>query len=203
MQTKKVAIDMNALMKDCYEMQLANIKDTQAMISPELMTKVIEQIQNANKIYVVGMRSSFTAAYALSQGLNQLLGNCDMAANSQGTFEDKVLDITEDDLLIAISFPRYSKYTVELFKALKEERNVHTIAITAEDDSPMQMHADILIPCKHNSMSIHNSMSGAMFVVELILTAISSSMPEKTKLRLNEAAGIFKKLKFHLQYSEE
>lgn len=203
MQTKKVNIDISTLMKDCYDMQIANITKTQAMLTPELMMQVLEQIQTANKIYVVGMRSSFTAAYALSQGLNQLLGNCDMAANSQGTFEDKVLDISEDDLLIAISFPRYSKYTVELFKALKEERNVKTIAITAEEDSPMQMYADILIPCQHNSLSLHNSMTGAMFIVELILTAISSSMPEKTKMRLNEAAGIFKKLKFHLQYSEE
>lgn len=203
MQTKKVAVDMNALIKDCYDMQLTNIKETQTLLTPELMSKVVEQIQQANKIYVVGMRSSFTAAYALSQGLNQLLGNCDLAANSQGAFEDKVLDIGDEDLLIAISFPRYSKYTVELFKALKEERNVNTIAITAAEDSPMQMHADTLIPCKYDSLSIHNSMTGAMFVVELILTAISSSMPEKTKMRLNEAAGIFKKLKFHLQYSEE
>lgn len=203
MQTKKVNIDMSTLMKDCYEMQIANIHNTQALLSPELMARVVEQIQKANKIYIVGMRSSFTAAYALSQGLNQLLGNCDLAANSQGTFEDKVLDITEDDLLIAISFPRYSKYTVELFKALKEERNVNTIAITAEEDSPMQVYADILLPCHHNSLSLHNSMTGAMFIVELILAAISTSMPEKAKLRLNEAAGIFKKLKFHLQYNEE
>lgn len=203
MQTKKTSIDIATLMKDCYEMQVANITNTQELLKPELIMQVVEQIQNANKIYVVGMRSSFTAAYALSQGLNQLLGNCDLAANSQGTFEDKVLDINENDLLIAISFPRYSKYTVELFKALKEERNVKTIAITAEEDSPMQMHADILIPCHHNSLSIHNSMTGAMYIIELILAAISSSMPEKTKIRLNEAAGIFKKLKFHLQYSDD
>lgn len=189
------------IFKDCYDMQNANISKTYKLIKPEIFAQALENIQKADRLFIVGMRSSFSLAYALNHGLNQVLGNSYLVTNSQGTLDDKVLDITDNDLLIAISFPRYSVYTVELFKTLKEERNISTIAITAAGDSPVAKYADILLPCEYNSLGYQNSLSGAAFIIEALVTSLTLIMPEQAKKRLTEAETILKKLKSHTRYN--
>ena len=191
-------IDVQNLLTDCWDMQLNNINTTYTNLTTELITKALRTIHKANRIYIIGMRSSFSLAYALHHGLNQLLGNCELVTNSQGALLDKVLHISDKDLLIAICLPRYSNYTVELFKTLKEERQVQTIAITDSVHSPLIKHADILLPCYYNSLSFHNSLTSAIFLLDFLITAVAASMPEKTKLRLSEAESLLKKVKTHI-----
>lgn len=194
-------IDVKAILQDCYEMQVNNINKTYGSIKPEVFEQALEAIQHADNIFVIGMRSSFSLAHAMHHGLNQLLGNSNLVTNSQGVLDDKVLDMTPNDLLIAISLPRYSLYTVEFFKTLKEEKGIKTIAITAATDSPVEKYADILLPCEYNSLTYQNSLSGAAFIIETILTSLALNMPEKAKQRLSEAENILKKLKSHMQYN--
>ncbi len=194
-------IDPQSIFRDCYETQTSNINKTYQNISPELFAQALESIQNAENIFVIGMRSSYALAHSLSHGLNQILGNCHIVTNSQGSLDDKVLDMGPNDLLIAISLPRYSLYTVEFFKTLKEERNVRTMAITAAQDSPVGKYADILLPCEYSSLTYQNSLSGAAFIIEALLTSLVLNMPEQAKQRLSEAETILKKLKSHMQYN--
>ena len=191
-------IDVQSLLTDCWDMQLNNINTTYTNLTTDLITQALKTIHKANRIYIIGMRSSFSLAYALHHGLNQLLGNCELVTNSQGALLDRVLHISDQDLLIAICLPRYSNYTVELFKTLKEERQVQTIAITDSVHSPLIKHADILLPCYYNSLSFHNSLTGAIFLLDFLITAVAASMPEKTKLRLSEAESLLKKVKTHI-----
>lgn len=191
--------DLSALLSECLDMQLDNVHKTYAALTPALAAQALHAIQSANRIYIIGMRSSFSLAYALHHGLNQILGNCELVTNSQGTLIDKILDISSDDLLIAICLPRYSQYTVELFKTLKEERQVNTIAITDAQNSPLLKHTDILLPCFYNSLSFHNAQTGCIFLIDFLITATAGSMSTKTKLRLSEAESILEKLKVHLQ----
>ena len=49
-----------------------------------------------------------------------------------------------------------------------------------------------------DSLSFHNSLTGAIFLLDFLITAVAASMPEKTKLRLSEAESLLKKVKTHI-----
>lgn len=186
------------LLADCCESQIVNITNTVKYINPATIKEALIAIRKANNIYVVGMRSSFAPAHFLCYGLNQIVGNCQMLTNSEGTLIEKIFNITAADLLIGICLPRYSRYTVELFKTIKEERKLPSIAITAPECSPLSPYADYLLPCDSHSLAFHNSLAGVMFVVEYLITAAALNEPDKTKNRLCEAEGILAKLKTHI-----
>ena len=193
----KLNLNVQNLLQDCLDMQIENLKATYTNLTTPLVTEALVKIHKAKRIYIIGMRSSFSLAYTLHHCLTQLLGNCELVTDSKGGLLDKVLDIGEQDLLIAICLPRYSNYTVELFKTLKETRQVQTIAITDSANSPLIKHADLLLPCYYNSLSFHNSLTGAVFLLDFLITAVAASLPVKTKLRLSEAECLLQKAKQH------
>lgn len=106
-------------------------------IDTDEFDKAIEYILKAKRIYIVGGRSASALSNFLSFYLNLMLDNVINASSSTTTetFE-QIFRIEEGDVLIGISFPRYSNKTV---KAMEYAYNqgAKTIAITDGKFSPM------------------------------------------------------------------
>lgn len=193
------SVGNDRLLVECAEKQISNIRTTVDFLSEEITNSCLESISSARKIYIVGMRTSFAAAYYLYQGLNQILDNCEILEPGAGNQVESILDISSSDLIIAISLPRYARATVDLLTAIKNLRGAKLISITDGYTSPVASISDLVLPCAFSSLAFHNSIIGAVIIADYLITSIAMKAAKKTKQRLSSCEQIFSALNFHIE----
>lgn len=193
LEINKKKLEHSSILANCAENHVNNLKATMAFLTKEAIDKCLDLIENAEKIYIVGMRSSFAIAYYLHQALNQITGNCKLLKADSGDNVDDLLNIGPADLVIGITMPRYSRPTVETIKVIKGF-GPKIIGITDGYSSPLAPLADVILPCSVRSLAFHNSIAGPIFLVDFLITSIAMNKPQKTKNRLEAAEPILKQL---------
>lgn len=190
-------IKSETLFDQCAQKFIENVSNTQALISEETCNEIVNTVLAANKIYMLGARTSHTVSYFLYHGLIQLLGNCQLVDPVSAL--DQFASIQEGDLIIVISLPRYASSTISLIKTVKAQvPAVKVICITDSYQAPIAMYSDIVIPCQYASLSFHNSMSSALFIADYIVTAVAMTKQSESTERLTKLEGFFKELNFHI-----
>lgn len=163
------------------------IKATKENISREAFAKSVEAINRAKKIYILGVRSSsaiasFAAFYFRYINDNVVL--IDRSASSE-IFE-QIYRITEDDVCIAISFPRYSKQTIKALSFVKS-RGATVISVTDSESSPIAPFATHLLLAKSSMVSFVDSLVAPLSVINALVAACA-------KEKKDEVYGNLKKL---------
>ena len=148
-------------------------------IDTDEFDKAIEYILKAKRIYIVGGRSASALSNFLSFYLNLMLDNVINASSSTTTetFE-QIFRIEEGDVLIGISFPRYSNKTV---KAMEYAYNqgVKTIAITDGKFAPMVKSATVGLIARSDMVSFVDSLVAPLSLINAILVSISMNRKDK------------------------
>ncbi|MCX7780109.1 MAG: MurR/RpiR family transcriptional regulator [Negativicutes bacterium] len=175
----------NKLLLECAETQIANINNTVEFMSDEAINSAFELIFAAKKIYVIGVRGSSSVANYLNEGLNRLGVDSELLIPDSGRLQAVLVKITSDNLIIAISLPRYAKRTVEVARFAKT-KGARMLAITDGYSSPLALLSDVFLPCAFESLSFHNSEIGAMFVADFLVTGVAIRDSKKTKHNLEE-----------------
>ena len=104
--------------------------------------QVVDKIMSAKHIYILGVRSSSFVAGYLNFYLHLLFENVTLVqTNAAGEIFEQLFRIGPDDVMIAISFPRYSQITVNTVKFARD-RGSGIIAITDNELSPVSQMAD-------------------------------------------------------------
>ncbi|PFO06603.1 transcriptional regulator [Bacillus sp. AFS076308] len=193
-------LDLNQsnLWQRCAENQLQNIQSTFEMITGETLDQALEMIVSAERIICTSVRSGMPVAQYLTFGLNRLLGNCDLIVSDLSDWIDKAASLTSSDLVIAASFPRYARRTVEFVNAAKE-KNAKVISITDSYSSPLVKYSDLILPCSSSSIAFHNSAISSIFVADYLISALAINYPEKVKSRLDEVNSILTKINYHYE----
>lgn len=147
------------------------IKQTRDSISREAFSKSAEAINKAKKIYILGVRSSAALASFAAFYLRFLYENVvliDTSASSE-LFE-QMFRISEDDVCIAISFPRYSSQTVKALSFAKS-RGATIISITDGEMSPIAPYATHLLVAKSSMVSFVDSLVAPLSVINALIAA--------------------------------
>lgn len=191
-------LERDSLFVKCAEKQISNIHMTLKNLSDDAANSFVEMIMKARKIYIVGVRTTFTAAYYLYQGLNRILDNCELLEIDNGAQYENILNISSEDIVVAFSFPRYARVTIEQVRRIKEKYSAKVIVIADGYACPLATVADLTLPCGCGSLAYHNSMSGAILVSDFLLTAITIKDPLNTKRRLEESEDFLKSINYHI-----
>ena len=142
-------------------------------IDTKALDKATELILNANKVYILGLRTSSTLANYLGFYLDVILDNVKVLNNSGvNSLYEEIIRIKETDVLIVISYPRYSKITIDATKFIKE-RNAKIVAITDTEASPVYNLADISLLAKSNIVSFVDSLVVPLCMINNLITNIS------------------------------
>ncbi|MEH7414539.1 MurR/RpiR family transcriptional regulator [Neobacillus drentensis] len=193
-------LDLNQsnLWQRCAENQLQNIQSTFEMITAETLDQTLEMIVSAERIICTSVRSGMPVAQYLTFNLNRLLGNCELIVSDLSDWIDKAASLTSSDLVIAASFPRYARRTVEFVNAAKE-KNAKVISITDSYSSPLVKYSDLILPCSSSSIAFHNSAISSIFVADYLISALAINYPEKVKTRLDEVNSILTNINYHYE----
>ncbi len=147
------------------------IKQTRDSISREAFSKSAEAINKAKKIYILGVRSSAALASFAAFYLRFLYENVvlvDTSASSE-LFE-QMFRISDEDVCIAISFPRYSNQTVKALSFAKS-RGATIISITDGEMSPIAPYATYLLVAKSSMVSFVDSLVAPLSVINALVAA--------------------------------
>ncbi|MDR0914131.1 MAG: MurR/RpiR family transcriptional regulator [Oscillospiraceae bacterium] len=133
--------------------------------------QAVEAIVKAKKIYIFAVRSAASIANFLGYYLELCFGNV-RVINATGTVEiyEHLFRLSGDDVLIGISFPRYSSMSVRAMEFARE-RGAHTVAITDSLVSPLVPAADSVLLARSDMASIVDSLVAPMSLINALIVA--------------------------------
>jgi len=179
------------ILKKVLKSDIENIKTTIEELDEESFQRGINKILKAKKIYIVGLRSSTAISEYLGFYLNIILDNVNIVSYGISDVFEQILKVTEDDLVIAISFPRYSKRTFELANYAKEQ-GASIISLTDSVLAPVASISEEIIPVKSNMASFVDSLVAPLSVANAIIVAIGMRKKEEIKQYFDKLETIWK-----------
>ena len=157
----------------------------------EEFERVTTQIIGAKHVYILGVRSSWFVAGYLNFYMHLLTENVTLVqSGAGGEILEQLFRIGPEDVLIAISFPRYSNVTMGTVK-FAQDRGATIVAITDNQQSPLYQMADcaLLAPCE--MISFVDSMVAPLSLINALLVAIGHRLGRDVAQTFGELEGIW------------
>ena len=133
---------------------------------------------------MIGIRSCSPLASFLSFYLNLICENVTAVnTNSSSEIFEQLIRVSEDDVVIGISFPRYSMRTL---KALEFASNRKATVITLTDSvhSPMTLYSSCNLIARSDMASIVDSLVAPLSVINALVVALCLKCPEQVRKNL-------------------
>lgn len=167
------------------------IRKTLESISNTEFAKAVDTINNAKRIYILGVRSSASLASFLYFYLNPVFENVVLVdTTSASEMFEQMFRISENDVCVAISFPRYSKQTINALRFIND-RGTKIIAITDSDDSPIAEYAHTLLVAKSDMVSVVDSLVAPLSLINALIVAVTFSRREEVYNNFNKLESIW------------
>ena len=167
------------------------IRHTLEGIDRAAFSDAVDRIVAARNIYILGVRSSASLADFLTFNFRMIFDNVRAVEGATGAeIFEQLLDISPKDVLIAISFPRYSTRTVRAVEYAKRA-GADVVAITDSVTSPLAAGADQLLTARSDMASFVDSLVAPLSIINAMVAAVSLSRPDEVAARLRRLEGIW------------
>ena len=167
------------------------IKHTLDGIDRDSFDAAIDHIVSAKDIYILGVRASSSLAGFLSHGLRMIFDNVKFVQTTSGSeMFEQIMSIKENDVMIAISFPRYSARIIKAVNFAKS-KGADVIAITDSATSPIAPQADQLLIAKSDMASFVDSLVAPLSIINAIIVAVSRKKQDDLRVRLSQLEEIW------------
>ncbi len=172
------------LLTTVFRGDMDKINDTIELVNPGAFETAVNSIVEAKNIYIVGIRSCEPLADFLSFYLNMIRGNVTLLrTTSVSEIFEQMIRIDEKDLLIGISFPRYSMRTLKAME-FANDRNAKVVAITDSPHSPMNLYSSCNLFARSDMVSIVDSLVAPLSLINALVVALCLKCPQKVKENL-------------------
>lgn len=195
-------ISEETALKGVLKSDMENIRATLEKINHKNFEEVIDSIFKAKKIYIIGLRSSTALAEFLGFYLNLILDNVKVVGYGISDIFEQMINISEDDLLIGIGFPRYSARTIEALN-FAQSRGTKVVALTDSLLSPLAAKADITLIAQSNMASFVDSLVAPMSVINALIIAVGLREKQKISATFNELETIWEEYQVYSYVDKE
>ncbi len=155
-------------------LDIEKIRRTMEETSHEDFNKAVEKIANCNTIYIIGARSSASLAQFLWYYFNLIFPQVKLVhASTRSELFEQIMRIDEKDVLIGMSFPRYSRQTV-LALQYARSRGASVVAITDCASSPLTQYSDCNLYAKSDMASFVDSLVAPLSLINALIVAVSA-----------------------------
>lgn len=182
MELLKKRIGDDTLSKS-FNSDIESIRKTLALTDRSAFDGFVTEIMNAGRIYIVGARSSASLAIFLNFYLSILFDNVQIVHTVIGSEAyDQMFKVKKGDVVLGITFPRYSKLTVEVLEFSKRA-GATVLGITDSVNSPIVKTADITLFADNESDTFVDSLAAPLTLINALLLEIGKRDPERTETR--------------------
>ena len=153
---------------------IEQIRTTLEETNRDDFSSAVDAIVRAEHVYIFGLRSSAAIASFMGFYFNFLFENVRVVnENSVSEVFEQILRIGKNDVMIAMSFPRYSKRTIKAMRYARD-RQATVIGITDKMNSPIAEIADIPLCARSDMVSFVDSLVGPLSLVNALIVAVST-----------------------------
>lgn len=175
------------ILESVLKADIGNIIKTMEEIDKVQFEGAVNAVLNARRIYIMGVRSASALSAFAGFYFNLLFENtCIIRSNSAADIFEQLLHVKSDDVVIGMSFPRYSRNTKKALEYVSKQ-GATVISITDNINSPVVKCSDYYLIARSSMESFADSLVAPMSVVNAFIVALG--MKKK-----NEVKGMFEKL---------
>lgn len=166
-------IDREHVLKSVLQTDEEKIRYTREQIDEGAFEQAIDKILTAKTIYILGVRSSAGLANFLGFYFNIIFDNIRLVStNSVSEMFETIYRIDKEDVIIGISFPRYSKRVLKALEFAKS-KEASIIAITDSYISPIAGYSDYPLIGRSEMISFVDSLVAPLSIINAIIVAVS------------------------------
>lgn len=163
----------------------SNIESIMDKLETHLLDQVIEDLSTAPRVLVVGLGSSYGAAFWFGFTLNIMRGNTTIYRSDPRDFSMLPMDLNSDWLVVVFSFERYSKESIMVAKTAKA-CGAKVVTITDSLLSPVSSQADLVIPLSLHGTTTLDMMPPLVSLLNGLLAKFSVENSEAVKFRVEQ-----------------
>lgn len=161
------------------------IRHTMEEIDRTMFADAIEHIVKARNIYILGVRSSSSLAGFLHYNFRMIFDNVKFVqTTSRSELFEQIMSIGEEDVMIAISFPRYSKRIINAVEFARS-KGANVVALTDSSASPIASYANQLLLAHSDMASFVDSLVAPLSIINAIIVAVSRVKQDELTERLH------------------
>lgn len=162
-----------------FHSDMEKLRQTAETIDREAFHVAVNTILNAERVYIIGVRSAAPLAGFLGYYLNYMFQNVHIiTASGAGEMFEKIVGVNARDAVIAFSFPRYSATTAKAAQYCRST-GATVIGITDTKLSPLGESCDYVLAAKSNMLSLVDSLVAPLSVVNALIVAIAAKKDQE------------------------
>ena len=177
---------------------MEKMEDTIHNLDPAAFETAVSSILEAKHVYVIGLRSCEPLASFLSFYLSMIRGDV-MQLKTTSTTElfEQMIRVSDEDVVIGISFPRYSMRTLKAME-FANDRNAKVITITDSVHSPMNLYSSCNLLARSDMVSIVDSLVAPLSVINALVVALCVKAPEQASKNLKDLEDVWANYQVYL-----
>lgn len=196
-------ISEDNILKSVLHSDMEKIKVTLEEIDQNNFNAVVEKILSAKKIYILGVRSSAPLASFLGFYFNLVFDNIRLVhTTSVSEMFEQIVRASEGDVVIGISFPRYSTRTIKAMQFVRSQ-GAATIAITDSYDSPLAQSADYSLIARSDMASFVDSLVAPLSVINALIVAIGMRRKDHIRQTFEHLEKIWDEYHVYEKYDKD
>lgn len=169
------------------------IRMTNEITDRKAFADAVDAILNARRIYIVGVRSSAPLANFLGFYYGYMFDNVCVVNNAGiGDMFERIVRVQPEDVVIGISFPRYSTSTTKGIQYCHEV-GAKVIALTDYADSPVGQFADHVLVAKSDMVSLVDSLVAPLSLINALIVATAQRREAELSRTFEELERIWDK----------
>lgn len=175
MQVTNERISKENMLEQVLSRDIELVRETLGEIDSNEFNTVVEKLVSSKKIYILGVRSSAALANFMGFYFNLMFDNVKVISSSSSSeVLEQVIRAKDGDVVIGISFPRYSQRAVKMMEYAKKQ-GATTIALTDSKNSPVSENADYTLIAKSDMASFADSLVAPLSVINAVISAVAKT----------------------------
>lgn len=184
-------ISQSKILETVLQSDAEKIKSTLDQIDQNAFEAALDIILNAKHIYIVGIRSCASLASFMAFYFNLMFDNVHLLhTSSSSELFEQMVRISEEDVIIGISFQRYSMRTLKAME-FANNRNAKVITLTDSVHSPMNLYSSCNLIADSDMASIVDSLVAPLSVINALIVALCMKNRKKVAKTLEMLEDIW------------
>lgn len=199
-EVAKELIGGENVLENVLNSDIDKLRHTLEEMDRESFAKAVDAIVGAKAIYVIGLRSSSALAGFMGFYLNLLFPDVRLVNQSAvSEIYEQILHVSEGDVVVAISFPRYSRATIDAMRFARD-KGATVVGITDSESSLIAKSADIRLYARSEMVSFLDSLVAPLSLINAIIVSAAEKSRSDLESNFNSLEKIWAEYEVYEKY---
>lgn len=195
-------IEQNAVLHTVLKADMQNIRTTIDEIDTAAFGEAVDKILAAKRVFLLGLRSAAPLAQFFGYYLNYIFDDVRVVASGSTDVFESIARISAGDVLIGISFPRYSTRTLEAMRYARAH-GACVIGITDGVMSPLHASADVCLSARTDMASFVDSLAAPLSLINALAVALGLRRKDELSEHFAQLEGIWDAYRVYINKEEQ